>query len=136
MLDCALNGLVLASKRFQQFITSILTLQLCFQKFSAMPTLFTHREQKISLVIHVDDPLCACKAAVVDHFWKSLAAWIEVKEYEVIGGDPKIFLGTRIRREKDYFVEQPKHGYIESMAKVVERMNEQVEGTRKVSTQG
>ena len=67
----------------------------------------------------------------MDHFWNSLEAWIEVKEYEVIGGEPKIFLGNRIRREKNYFVEQPKPVYIESMAKVVEEMGEKVEGSRK-----
>ena len=135
-LDKALNGLVLASKRFQQFITSILIAQLGFQKFEAMPTLFAHPEQNIKLAIHVDDPLCASKKDQAHRFWESLGRWIEVKEYELIGGEPKVYLGTVLYREQDCFVEKPKPGYIESMAEVVEQLGEKVEGSRKISTPG
>ena len=59
-----------------------MTDQLGFKKFAAMPTLFTHPEKKISLVIHVDDLLCASKRGEAKNFWNALGKWIEVKEFE------------------------------------------------------
>lgn len=137
-LKKGLNGLVIASKRFQQFVTQILILKMGFATFPEMPTLFHHGTNETSVVIHIDDPLASSPERHAKIFWSTLGKWLEVKHYESIGGVdmPSVYLGSRLYKDGKSFVEKPRDGYADSMVDIMENAGHKIRESRYISTPG
>ena len=114
-LKKALNGLVAASKRFQQYLFRLLR-DLGFESCPLLPTLLRNPITGTVVVVHVDDPMASGPPGEAEKLFEALEMHIATRPGQPLHhSEGAVYLGTRLWSTKSRFVEMPKEGYIEGI---------------------
>ena len=135
-LKKALNGLVAASKRFQQYLFRHLR-DLGFESCPLLPTLLRNPITGTIMVVHVDDPMASGPPGEAEKFFEALGMHIATRPRQPLHfSEASVYLGTRLWSTKSGFVEMPKEGYIKGIRTIAERAGLHVRGGRGAATPG
>ena len=129
-LKKALNGLVAASKRFQQYLFRLLR-GLGFESCPLLPTLLRNPITGTIMVVHADDPMASCPPGEAEKLFEALEMHIATRPGQPLHySEASVDLGTRLWSTKSRFVEMPKEGYIEGIRTIAEKAGLHVRGGR------
>ena len=135
-LKKALNGLVTASKRFQQHLLRLLQ-DLGFECYPLLPTLLRNPITWTIMVVHVDDPMASGPPGEAEKLFETLGKHIATRPGQPLHfTDASVYLGARLWSTKFGFVEMPKEGYIEGIRTIAEQAGLHVRGGRGAATPG
>ena len=135
-LKKALNGLVAASKRFQQHLFRLLQ-GLGFECCPLLPTLLRNPITGTIRVVRVDDPMASGPPGEAEKLFEALGKHIATRPGQSLSyTDASVYLGTRLWSTKFGFVEMPKKGYIEGIRTIAEQAGLHVRGGRGAATPG
>ena len=135
-LKKALNGLVTASKRFQQHLLRLLQ-DLGFECCPLLPTLLRNPITGTIMVVHVDDPMASGPPGEAEKLFEALGKHIATRPGQPLHfTDASVYLGARLWSTKFGFVEMPKEGYIEGIRTIAEQAGLHVRGRRGAATPG
>ena len=135
-LKKALNGLVTASKRFQQHLFRLVH-DLGFECCPLLPTLLRNPITGTIMVVHVDDPMVSGPPGEAEKLFEALGKHIATRPGQPLHyTDASVYLGTRLWSTKIGFVEMPKEGYIEGIRNIAEQAGLHVRGGRGAATPG
>ena len=117
----AFNGLVAASKRFQQFLFQLLR-DLGFVSCPLLPTLLRNPITGTIMVVHVDDPMVSGPPWESEKLFEALGMHMATTPGQPLHySEASFYLGTRLWSTKSGFVEMPKEGYIEGIRTIAEQ---------------
>eukprot|EP00971_Amphidinium_carterae_P229513 4553604-Amphidinium_carterae.4 len=92
-----MNGIRVSSRLFQDHLAQILRAG-GFEQSKAEKCLFIHRKMKVSVTVHVDDPIVAGTSEGLRMFFKLMGTKLKVKENPAWSTQAQVFLGANFSR--------------------------------------